>query len=131
MLSEINSIYNFSLQLSKFRLYPNTYFVVSFQRLPGSFFVSKKLLQKINIIKSDIFLHYPLFILSFNSKSDCLVYFKNFVNFINLEYVTLDFLSLSNNCKLMLLFDGNSILKSLCNFLKLYDLFLNLKLSKF
>ena len=106
------------------------YFAVSFQRLPGSFFVSKKLLQKVNIIKSDIFVHYPLFILSFKTKNDCLNYFKNFVDFINLEYVTLDFLILSYNCKLLSLFHSTLILKSFFHFLKFYNLFINLKFLK-
>lgn len=125
------SLYNFSFQLSKVKLFPNTYFAISFQRLPKSFFVSKKVFQKINIIAQDTFLHYPLFILSFQSKAEFLQYFKNLIDdVINLEYINLDFLIFSEYRKLVSLFDTDLILKSFNNFFKLYSLFINFKVLK-
>lgn len=130
MLSELNCVYKFSLSLTFQKVRPSHYFIISFRRLPGSLFVSKKILKKINLVKSDVFLHYPVFVTSFLTKFKLHNYLSTIKDFMSIEYLKFDNLIFIKNIQLVQLFHNIVILKSLNNFLKLYFLFLKLKMLK-
>lgn len=104
------------------------YFLFILEKLPNSIFISKKILKKLNILSTPLFLHHPSFLMSFNNQKEL----HNFWNNLNtntaqkIEYINLNYFKIHNDINLLLLLNVAKILKNLTFFLTKFKFLFNI-----
>jgi len=115
--------YHLSLEVINKNLKNTLFFLLMLDKLPTSIFISKKVLKKINIISPNLFLHHPLFLMSFQTEKELISAWETLKSSKNkkIEYINFKYLKLHKTINVFYLFNHINIFKNLTFFLKQFN----------
>lgn len=112
--------YSLTLNIAQKNLNKASFFIMDLKQASESFFLSKKILKKTNLIDSTLFIHHPIFLKPFASYKNLINYFcsldynlKDTIEFINCHYF-----QFHSSIQILTLFNEFLILKEIEFFFK-------------